>query len=413
MTLNTQQKKGKIFSAKVLSVFLFLIYPAFLNAQTNFIPGFIITNEQDTVYGYIDYRGDKRNAEYCSFRLDQSTKPIVYNPFDIKGFRYSGGKYYVSMRMKSENGNLKDIFAEFLVDGIANLYYFRDDLEHYLIEKENSDIIELSNVNETVYYNGTEYKRATSKYIGILRGAFSDCMEIQNDVYDVELSQKSLINITKEYHDLMCSDEKCIIYQKDIPVFKFQFAPYLAINTSSLTFLGEEYLSYFEIDRIVYPAIGVMLNSSLPRINDKIFLQINLEISQQNYYGINTNFYGDAFHELFIHELCIKTNYSLKYTYPKGIIRPTGSVGVGFASAIMEKSTELIQNMYGEITINDDPFYEPNQFYYTFRSELGFELHYPKRTYFASFYLSNDRLFSTYYANAKYINAGLYAGFFL
>ena len=37
-------------------------------AQTNFQPGFYISNGNDTIYGEIDNRGELFNGEVCSFR---------------------------------------------------------------------------------------------------------------------------------------------------------------------------------------------------------------------------------------------------------------------------------------------------------------------------------------------------------
>lgn len=38
-----------------------------LYAQENFRPGYVITNENDTIYGIINFRTAEQNARVCSF----------------------------------------------------------------------------------------------------------------------------------------------------------------------------------------------------------------------------------------------------------------------------------------------------------------------------------------------------------
>lgn len=58
-------------------------------AQRNFRSGYIITLKQDTVYGQIDFRTDKVNAERCVFKLRTNTDPVTYLPFEIAGYRFT------------------------------------------------------------------------------------------------------------------------------------------------------------------------------------------------------------------------------------------------------------------------------------------------------------------------------------
>ena len=53
----------KIF---LTSTFSFLIITAY--AQSNYRPGFVISLQNDTIYGQIDFRTDKMNAKRCVFK---------------------------------------------------------------------------------------------------------------------------------------------------------------------------------------------------------------------------------------------------------------------------------------------------------------------------------------------------------
>jgi len=71
------------------------------NAQSNFKPGYLITNDNDTVYGFVDYRTDQMNAEMCRFRQANDDKTQIYSPEQINGYRFiEEGKFYVSPILK-------------------------------------------------------------------------------------------------------------------------------------------------------------------------------------------------------------------------------------------------------------------------------------------------------------------------
>jgi hypothetical protein len=107
-----------------------------LSAQHDYRMGYIITNEQDTVYGLIDYRSDIRNAFTCSFKKNETDIVTDYTPSDIAAYRYIDNKYYISRNIGSENVP-KQVFLEYLVNGVAKLYYYRDNInkKYYYIEK--------------------------------------------------------------------------------------------------------------------------------------------------------------------------------------------------------------------------------------------------------------------------------------
>jgi len=84
-------------------LFLLSLLPLSLSAQVNPQQGYIITNENDTVRGTIDYLTDASNAKTCSFRKDGETVFKTYRPTDILGYRLNGdGVYYVSRLFTGE-----------------------------------------------------------------------------------------------------------------------------------------------------------------------------------------------------------------------------------------------------------------------------------------------------------------------
>ena len=54
------------------SVFSTVIY-----AQNNYIQGYVLTNENDTIFGLINFRTIKNNHKQCSFKADEYSEVIT------------------------------------------------------------------------------------------------------------------------------------------------------------------------------------------------------------------------------------------------------------------------------------------------------------------------------------------------
>ena len=75
-------------------IIVFLLPASWLYAQTDFRPGYVITNSNDTLYGEIDYRGDRLMSEVCKFRSN-GRDIVEYTPYDIAAYRFTDSKYFV------------------------------------------------------------------------------------------------------------------------------------------------------------------------------------------------------------------------------------------------------------------------------------------------------------------------------
>ena len=107
---------------KSLLVILSLLGMSVLaQAQTNPQPGFIITNENDTIWGTIDYLSDLRNMNACLFKAGNEQTYHEYKPEEISGYRLSNnGIFYVTRTLMIGNTE-KTVFAEYLPDPILLL----------------------------------------------------------------------------------------------------------------------------------------------------------------------------------------------------------------------------------------------------------------------------------------------------
>ena len=134
---------------KRIFLFLFLISLFYLNTygQENFLTGYIIKNNQDTVPGYILSQNSLKASETCIFKETLESKKQTYTPGEIYAYRYQDGQFYVSRSIpEAGRENENKVFLEILIEGIVSIYYLRDkNGDRYFIDKETHGMIELSN----------------------------------------------------------------------------------------------------------------------------------------------------------------------------------------------------------------------------------------------------------------------------
>ena len=222
----------KTFVFSILSLILILSHVEILKGQKYLEKGYIITNNSDTVYGFINFKQDYSLNIECEFYSENKTYIQIYKPTDIKGFSIINKKYFVS-RIVEVDGINKNVFLEFLVEGVVNLYYLQEsDKTYYFIEKE-SVMYPLTNEEKVIVVNNKNYLKSSNQYVGVLKYVFQDYPAILDKTDYTFFDQKSLINITKSYHNGICKDYKCIDYTKSTKI-KYSIEPVIGYINSSL-----------------------------------------------------------------------------------------------------------------------------------------------------------------------------------
>jgi hypothetical protein len=311
---------------------IFLLTTGLLNAQTNFLPGYVITTKGDTLFGKIDYRGDKLMGTVCNYKINDKDKETSYSPNDISAYRFIDSKYFVS---KEVNG--KKVFLEYLINGKINIYYQRDEQgDHYYLDKDNSRIIEMPFEEGIKYKDETPYLYKSTKHIGILKAAMQDAPKLIKRIEKLEKpDHRKLVKLAEDYHNSVCKDESCIIYEKKVPIFKISFEPALGIAHSQAKAYGEGFnpetgMNYF--DKNYYQA-GILFQSWIPRVSEKIFfrsgiiytqMEASKQVKKYFYYG---NILVYTLSTINTTVSVLKVPFQLEYIYPKGIIRPKAAIG--------------------------------------------------------------------------------------
>lgn len=185
-------------------ILLLLLLFVFLEtkAQSDFRPGHIVTLQDDTIKGFINYRRDAANAKNCIFKKDPDQEKVTYTPDQIKSYRFDDGNYYItSNSLDFEFKN--QVFVEYVIKGSsASIFYYKDEAkDHYLILKDTV-LLELMRPQL--------YKRQ-------LKFLMQDQPDLSTKIDRMACSTKDLIALVKEYEQLSSSSQGNLQFEKKTP----------------------------------------------------------------------------------------------------------------------------------------------------------------------------------------------------
>lgn len=313
-----------------------------LYAQGDFRPGYIIGLEQDTIYGRIESNNEFRNARVCVFRTSEDAGESRYYPGEISAYRIEGGKYYVSTTVEEE-GVQNQVFLEYLVNGMADLYYLRkENSETYYIRKDGEDALAITDIR-------------------LLKAAFSDCYEIQPSLDKATLSHKSLVDMTVKYHDYVCDGEVCINYSKEASQLRLDFGPVVGYSMSTLSFQGNPFFESFDFGSSQLPVFGLLLNLGSDRLGQHLSFELGAEYSKHSLQAYaeapGTEYYIDYYsYDVHLESSMLTFMLGTKYTFSGNRIKPFIGGGLIFSKFINPDFS------YTEVAyfINWDPDVESN-----------------------------------------------------
>jgi opacity protein-like surface antigen len=312
---------------KLIAILLTFCISELLFSQSELKSGYVVTNTDEKIEGLIDNRSNTSNCVSCYFKKDSLAKVIEYLPNQIKAYRFYESKYYVSKYVKL-NSKVDTVFLECLLSGKVILWRYSSVNEmRYFIEKD-SILIEVENNDVNYVYSRdgikytksntdrTQYVRKSKKYLGVLKSAFSDCPEMFSKVDKMDFNQKSLIKISKTYHEKVCKDEPCIIYEKPLSKRKYNFGIEYNYIFPTLNYYSTEQKVLFSSTPDSRFSIGVFGATNID-YDHRFMFQVNVKYLFQSYSdsGSLRNLYPASYKYEFTSVLSdITVKYRLKLT---------------------------------------------------------------------------------------------------
>ena len=249
-----------------LSILIFILINIEVNAQSDFKSGYVILNNSDTLFGKIDSRGDRTMSKTCRFKPTNSDLITEYSPRELNEYQFIGSKRYVSRTLESGI----PVFLEYLIKGKLNVYYYVDGegKDHYLIDKEGFPL-KVIPYKEGFRFreDGTRVLYQSTYHVGILQAYTNDANDFNKESLKiVRPDHKNLIKYAEDYHNAVCQDEECIIYEKNVPFIK----------VSIELFYGKTFFNIKHSDNIKTSDFGSFIYLWLPRASERLYFKTGI-----------------------------------------------------------------------------------------------------------------------------------------
>ncbi len=229
-----------------------------LSAQSNFVPGYIVTIQDDTIYGEIDYRNWEFSPPYVRFSSGETSSVSLFQPGEIKGF-YAQGEHYFSAVITHElspyrisrltdNPGLKlqtdTAFLLVLVSGQKNLYQYRSPASRdnfYIGLKENPELL---------IYKRFKVSR-DNKILAISNELYFSQLEGYLDCHSNSLTpgynERDLVKAYRQYYHCAGSSPHYVkaadVYRPDLGIF----AGFSFTQTTATSILANEYRKFADV----------------------------------------------------------------------------------------------------------------------------------------------------------------------
>jgi len=210
----------QLSSYMIISSILILLFNIQLYPRENYVKGFIILNNNDTIHGWIEYNKIKSDILACYFSTDSLSLPTRYKPRDIKGFEIPREKKYASRIVEIE-GEERHLFLLYLVDGTVDLFYFRElDGQIYCFIEKEGKILPLTNEQKEYSQNDQKYIRKTNQYKNVFKYITKETPELHPIINNLEYHHSSFMKLVSKYHNKVCDSVDCVIYNRDFRKIK-------------------------------------------------------------------------------------------------------------------------------------------------------------------------------------------------
>ena len=332
-----------------------------LTAQVNPQKGYVITNENDTVYGTIDYLTDAQNVKACLFQKEGESEYKALSPSDIKGYRLADdGIYYVSrlFSVVEEGEQLQELlFAEFLLQGGVSLFRYYYDYNNYFgfVGSDGKEIIlrdDKLNDDLMTYNHKLQVRRQKVQDVNALMNRDNT---IANRLWKMELTSEDLTKLVKQYDEEHCTDQgECVLFRYDkkkTTTVKHRF--YVGAGISYASYDSPSYgvgltysTMYSEYSYSgIAPTFFVGADFQFPRFSRNLNAQVELSYTPHRYKSNDVNSKGNH-PEMTLNELAARIGLSYVFN-PDSRIRPfiKGGLSLSWNTGMKEKNIDYKYKM--------------------------------------------------------------------
>lgn len=348
-------------------------------SQENYIQGFVVNTDGDTIHGLIDYRNWGKNPDKISFKKQISDNPISFSPLSIKYFGVAD-EIYAGVIVETDlsrikNGELEHgkepkiqvdtIFLQSMILGAKSLYFYNTASGRelfYILQDTTFTMLTykryLSDTKAT-YLSDTKatYIKENKKYLSQLAVYLKDCPGIQRNFENLQYSGECLEKLFLIYYDCV---EKPLTFHKKQEKLKAEFGAIAGLTLNNLAFGGEESIDLKKLDfkTDVSYSIGTYINLVLPRNQGKWSLYNELAFSPykvENSYEYYIGGIGYTYYTSTLGYSYLKLNTMVRFSYPFGKTSVFVNAGMSNGYALSETNQVNVEKNYSSVINLDSP----------------------------------------------------------
>jgi len=370
-------------------------------SQENFMPGYVIKPDGDTLKGSIDYRNWLSNPDKIFFKGESSETRYAYTPMEIKGFRVADELYQsatVEVEVTSDQVNeltpyadlnieVVTTFLQTIVKGEKGLYSYKDfqgkEQFYYQLDSTFELLIHKRYIKDTGKKNLIIENKT---YIGQLTVYFQDCRAMVPDINRTRYTKRSLEKLFLSYYDWMGllpefhkESEKI---HAELVILAGMTQTDLNINVvKNYSNLGQyDYLLYGGLKRSTNFSAGASIDLVFPRLggkwginNEFLYTAFQMNGSFEKYE--NENNYKKYYTTL--NFTYLKMHNMLQYKYPIGNFNVYANAGISIGKAIcVTNALTVVSKFYDTERVKElDAFNDLRTFELGYVLGLGVEFH--------------------------------------
>ncbi|MCB2378135.1 PorT family protein [Hymenobacter sp. BT635] len=308
------------------------------SAQANFRPGYVLPAAGgDTLRGEVDYRGAQYNAKLSRFRASAAAPVTEYQPEQLLGYGFTNAEQYQTQVLPGATSS--KVFLEALALGALSLFPHVDaeGKEHYFVRKGPAALQALVQRDTTVTRFNPQTQQPTTvrerqyPFRSVLWPLLADCPATQVGVKSMELKRSALVKIITEYN--VCTGSP-VRYAQPTRGSKVRLAAFVLGNNSQMDVervQGKKVTSDWTLGG------GVGLDFAPAFLNPKLTMQLQLLYTQHSFikeYLVPESQLMNGSEGRLTYDLVqnsIQIPATLRYTFPKGAVRPYFHAGPLFA----------------------------------------------------------------------------------
>jgi hypothetical protein len=209
---------------KPLVIFIFFLHVfQYINSQSNYEKGYIISSNKDTINGYILNKIDSQLANEISFKKNISNTTITkYSSNELYGFGFNSGRIFKRLRIGTTNQNPQDssfIFAKRIVKGKIDLFIWRhkenDSKDFFVINNESLKKSILSKPKKKeIKLDDKTYNETSYTFVDNLQYVKNDLNDKSKKNNKLNFGEKSISKNVIEYNTNFITEYPILKYKE-------------------------------------------------------------------------------------------------------------------------------------------------------------------------------------------------------